>query len=84
MTPEQFDRQRELAGNIVCEAALEGGSSTSERPDVAAEVRRWVEKAEADLSGAECLLTMGTLCPFDVICFHSQQCVEKGVSIGRL
>jgi HEPN domain-containing protein len=46
-------------------------------PEVIAELRRWIEKAEADLRTAEYLLTMKERCPFDVVCFHSQQCAEK-------
>ena len=47
------------------------------RPDIIAEVRRWVEKAEHDLANAEYVITMKENCPFDTVCFHCQQCVEK-------
>ncbi len=40
-------------------------------------VRLWVEKAENDLTNAEHTLTMGSGCPFDTVCFHTQQCAEK-------
>ena len=37
----------------------------------------WAEKAENDLLNAEHTLKMKSNCPFDTICFHSQQCAEK-------
>ncbi|MFA6569568.1 MAG: HEPN domain-containing protein [Victivallales bacterium] len=37
----------------------------------------WAEKAENDLLNAEHTLKMESNCPFDTICFHSQQCAEK-------
>lgn len=40
-------------------------------------VRQWIEKAENDLKNAEHTLTMGDDCPYDTVCFHAQQCVEK-------
>jgi HEPN domain-containing protein len=49
----------------------------SVRPDIIAEVRRWVEKAEHDLVNAEYTVTMKENCPYDTVCFHCQQCVEK-------
>lgn len=49
----------------------------SERPEILAEVRRWLAKAEHDLRNAEHVLTMEEDCPFDTICFHAQQCAEK-------
>lgn len=41
-------------------------------------VRQWIEKAEHDLKNAEYTLTLDDAgCPFDTVCFHAQQCVEK-------
>jgi HEPN domain-containing protein len=40
-------------------------------------VRQWVQKAENDLKNANHTLTMGEDCPYDTVCFHAQQCVEK-------
>ncbi len=46
--------------------------------DVARQVRQWIEKAEHDLRNAEHTLTIHDEdCPFDTVCFHAQQCVEK-------
>lgn len=40
--------------------------------------RQWIEKAEHDLRNAEHTLTIrDEECPFDTVCFHAQQCVEK-------
>jgi HEPN domain-containing protein len=47
------------------------------QPDLLAELRRWVEKAEHDLQNAEYVLTLGDDCPTDTVCFHCQQCAEK-------
>lgn len=40
-------------------------------------VREWVAKAENDLKNATHTLRLGTDCPTDNVCFHTQQCVEK-------
>jgi len=40
-------------------------------------VRGWIIKAEHDLRTAEHTLTLGDDCPFDMVCFHAQQCAEK-------
>jgi HEPN domain-containing protein len=40
-------------------------------------VRQWIEKAEHDIRTAEHTLTLKEDCPFDTVCFHAQQCVEK-------
>lgn len=40
-------------------------------------VNGWIEKAEHDLRNAEYTLTLKKDCPFDTVCFHAQQCVEK-------
>jgi len=46
------------------------------RPDEAAEVARWVQKAMHDISAAERLFTPSCL-ELDVIAFHCQQAAEK-------
>lgn len=46
-------------------------------PEVVRVVQDWVQKAEHDLKNAEHTLTLGDDCPFDTVCFHAQQCVEK-------
>jgi len=40
-------------------------------------VCRWVEKAEHDLVTATAVMKLTDNCPYDMICFHAQQCVEK-------
>jgi HEPN domain-containing protein len=49
----------------------------SNPPEIAGEVRRWVEKAENDYRNAKYVLTMKEHCPFDTVCYHCQQCAEK-------
>ena len=49
-------------------------SGSDESPDM---VARWMEKAENDLRNATHTLTLQEDCPFDTVCFHAQQCVEK-------
>ena len=49
----------------------------SESRELVSLVRAWVEKAEHDLTTAEHTLKLGDDCPFDTVCFHAQQCVEK-------
>ena len=39
--------------------------------------RQWIEKAENDCRNARHTLEMGDDCPYDTVCFHAQQCVEK-------
>jgi HEPN domain-containing protein len=52
----------------------------STRPDPERLVGPWIEKAEHDLTNAVHTLTMSDQeCPFDTVCFHAQQCVEKYV-----
>jgi HEPN domain-containing protein len=46
-------------------------------PELTRLVRLWVEKAEHDLRNATHTLTLEEDCPFDTVCFHAQQCVEK-------
>ncbi len=41
-------------------------------------VAQWVQKAENDLKTAEHTFKLPAKdCPYDTICFHAQQCVEK-------
>jgi HEPN domain-containing protein len=40
-------------------------------------VRAWILKAEHDLRTAERTFTPEGDCPFDMVCFHAQQCAEK-------
>jgi HEPN domain-containing protein len=49
----------------------------NEKPENLRVARQWVEKAEHDLRNAEHTLTLREDCPFDTVCFHAQQCVEK-------
>lgn len=51
----------------------------SDREEVLAVVREWVEKAENDLRNAAHTLKMESDCPTDTVCFHAQQCAEKYV-----
>ena len=46
-------------------------------PEQSQFVRQWVEKAESDYKAFQNLLKMDEDCPFDAVCFHAQQCVEK-------
>ncbi len=49
-------------------------SGSDESPDI---VARWMEKAVNGLRNATHTLTLQEDCPFDTVCFHAQQCVEK-------
>jgi HEPN domain-containing protein len=40
-------------------------------------VKQWVEKADHDLLMAEHAMNLGEDCPYDMVCFHAQQCAEK-------
>ena len=46
-------------------------------PEVARLVRSWIEKADKDLHLAEFALEQAEPCPFDLVCYHAQQCAEK-------
>lgn len=46
-------------------------------PKREADFRAWFKKAESDLKTAEHILTLKESCPFDIVCFHAQQCAEK-------
>jgi HEPN domain-containing protein len=53
------------------------------RPEIVAEVRRWVKKAENDFRNAEYVLTLEENCPFDTVCYHCQQCAEMFQRFGQ-
>lgn len=46
-------------------------------PELIGEVKRWVEKAEHDLTAAEHSMSLADKGLTDIICFHCQQCAEK-------
>jgi len=46
-------------------------------PSASKVAAQWVEKAEHDLRNAEYTLTLAEDCPYDTVCFHAHQCVEK-------
>ncbi len=46
-------------------------------PELANLVSQWMEKADHDLMVAEHTLQITESCPYDQVCFHAQQCVEK-------
>jgi HEPN domain-containing protein len=46
-------------------------------PELAIIVEQWVRKAEHDFRSAIHLLSIAEDCPYDTICFHAQQSVEK-------
>lgn len=49
-------------------------------PKRVALVQEWMKKAANDLKNAEHTLTLlDPECPFDTVCFHAQQCVEKSL-----
>ncbi|MCD4813278.1 HEPN domain-containing protein [bacterium] len=48
-----------------------------DKKDVEKVVRQWKKKAEHDLKVAEHTLEIQRDCPTEIVCFHSQQCVEK-------
>lgn len=49
----------------------------STRPEIVAEVRRWVEKAENDFRNAEYVLTLKENCPFDTVSYHCPAVCRK-------
>ena len=40
-------------------------------------IKIWIQKAENDLKNANHTMLMDDNCPFDTVCFHAQQSVEK-------
>ncbi|MBM3335366.1 HEPN domain-containing protein [Candidatus Sumerlaeota bacterium] len=48
-------------------------------PELVRLVGLWTAKAQADLCLAELALELADPCPFDLVCYHAQQCAEKYV-----
>lgn len=46
-------------------------------PEVIDAIRRWMEKAEHDVEAARRIMARTEDCPYDTVCFHCQQAVEK-------
>ncbi len=46
-------------------------------PEIVAQVRGWVQKAEHDFLAAKNTLPLTQKGLADIVCYHSQQCVEK-------
>jgi HEPN domain-containing protein len=46
-------------------------------PEVLEILRAWVLRAEHDLEAARRIMAVEEGCPFDTVCFHCQQAVEK-------
>ena len=46
-------------------------------PELVQLVDLWIEKAEEDLALAILALEKADPCPFDLVCYHAQQCAEK-------
>ncbi len=51
----------------------------SGQPDQHAIAIQWIKKGDHDLITAVHTLSLTEQCPYDTICFHAQQCVEKYV-----
>ena len=49
------------------------------QPSVAELVKQWLLKARSDLRTAEHTLGLTEDCPYDTVCFHAHQCVEKSL-----
>ncbi len=49
----------------------------NERPNQSTIIRQWIQKAENDFISAKTLYAELENCPYDTICFHAQQCIEK-------
>ncbi len=48
-----------------------------EQHDLIEIVQQWIQKAENDIRTAKHTLTLKEHCPFEIVCFHAQQCSEK-------
>jgi len=48
-------------------------------PEAIQLVRQWIAKAQEDIQAVDSLLRFPEECPAGVVCFHSQQCIEKYV-----
>ncbi len=46
-------------------------------PEVVEVLRQWVRKAEHDLEAARRIMAIEEGCPYDTVCFHCQQAIEK-------
>jgi HEPN domain-containing protein len=46
-------------------------------PEVIEVLAQWVQKAEHDIEAAKRIFAVQDGCPFDTVCFHCQQVVEK-------
>jgi HEPN domain-containing protein len=46
-------------------------------PEVLEVLRQWVRKAEHDLEAARRIMAVEEGCPYDTVCFHCQQAIEK-------
>ena len=46
-------------------------------PEVVEVAQRWVDKAEHDCEAATRIMAVEGGCPYDTVCFHCQQVVEK-------
>lgn len=46
-------------------------------PEIARLVGLWIHKADKDLGLAGFALAEADPCPYDLICYHAQQCAEK-------
>lgn len=46
-------------------------------PDLFRLVQAWLKKAENDLNLSNLALDKAEPCPFDLVCYHAQQCAEK-------
>jgi HEPN domain-containing protein len=46
-------------------------------PELDEAVAQWAQKAEHDLEAANRIFALEDGCPFDTVCFHCQQVVEK-------
>lgn len=46
-------------------------------PEVLEVLRQWVRKAEHDLEAVRRIMAVDEGCPYDTVCFHCQQAIEK-------
>jgi HEPN domain-containing protein len=49
----------------------------NEPPELIEILQQWIRKAEHDLEAAKRIIAVEEGCPFDTVCFHCQQAVEK-------
>ena len=49
----------------------------NELPDQNTIIVQWIQKAENDIIAANQIIALSKNCPFDTVCFHAQQCIEK-------